>query len=98
MESPSFKLSNMVSNYGRGIYNIYLLCYLPTHSLWFHFVHENVHVCFVLKLFQGLEQEIGKYCNQVRSAEKKLQQKDLETQEQVGIVLFPSISQIKFFS
>lgn len=35
---------------------------------------------------KGLEQEIGKYCNQVRSAEKKLQQKDLETQEQMTSV------------
>ncbi|XP_063149545.1 centrosomal protein of 112 kDa isoform X4 [Candoia aspera] len=32
---------------------------------------------------KGLQDEIESYCNQVCSAEKKLQQKDLETQEQV---------------
>ncbi|XP_039181448.1 centrosomal protein of 112 kDa isoform X5 [Crotalus tigris] len=32
---------------------------------------------------KGLQDEIESYCNQVHSAEEKLQQKDLETQEQV---------------
>ncbi|XP_066471152.1 centrosomal protein of 112 kDa isoform X3 [Tiliqua scincoides] len=35
------------------------------------------------RAIKGLEQEIEKYCNQVRSAEKKLQHRDLEAQEQM---------------
>ncbi|XP_053148933.1 centrosomal protein of 112 kDa isoform X2 [Hemicordylus capensis] len=35
------------------------------------------------RAIKGLENEIEKYCNQVRATEKKMQQRDLETQEQI---------------
>lgn len=41
-------------------------------------------MCLYLPLFQALQDELENRASQVRCAEKKLQHKELESQEQVG--------------